>query len=286
MTIAIALKVGDGVVLGADSASSLMATGGIANVYFNAEKVSNLRKGLPIGMVTYGLGGLAGRSITSLAKDLRQRFSDRDNAWHLDSGTYTMELVANRVREFFYTELYAIELRDAIAAAANDPTIQLPGMGFLIAGFSGASDKAEVWVVEVDNQGNCDPPYLQWDENSAGVITWRGVTESLDRLLTGMTEAAFNRLVGAGVAPDAAYQILMQFAPLANAAMPIQDAIDLVNYLARVACGYVRFVPGAPTVAGPIDVAAITKHERFRWVRRKHYYKLSLNPVTDPHAPV
>lgn len=109
MTIAIALKVGDGVVLGADSASSLMTTGGIANVYFNAEKVCNLRKGLPIGMITYGLGGLAGRSITSLSKDLRSRFTDPAHAWHLDPGTYTMQLVAERVRQFFYDELYVSE---------------------------------------------------------------------------------------------------------------------------------------------------------------------------------
>lgn len=60
MTIAIALKVGDCVVLGADSASSLMdGKGELLNVYFNAEKIVDLRKDLRIGLVTYGLGGIA-----------------------------------------------------------------------------------------------------------------------------------------------------------------------------------------------------------------------------------
>lgn len=60
--------------------------------------------------------------------------------------------------------------------------------------------------------------------------------------------------------------------------MPIQDAIDLAEFLANVAVGYVRFSPGANTVGGPIELAAITKHEGFKWVRRKYYYDRALNP--------
>lgn len=54
MTIAIVVKVGDGLVLGADSAATLGGVGGVANVYFNAEKLSNLVKGLPLGMAVFG----------------------------------------------------------------------------------------------------------------------------------------------------------------------------------------------------------------------------------------
>ncbi|MFL5540780.1 MAG: hypothetical protein ACJ8J0_17440, partial [Longimicrobiaceae bacterium] len=57
---------------------------------------------------------------------------------------------------------------------------------------------------------------------------------------------------------------------------PIQDAIDLVRYLAEVVAGYVRFAPGALTVAPPIDVAVITVHDGFQWVARKQWF----NPAT------
>ena len=55
MSIAISLKVHDGVVLAADSASTLMLGGpngslGVVTVYSNANKIFNLRKGLPIRM--------------------------------------------------------------------------------------------------------------------------------------------------------------------------------------------------------------------------------------------
>jgi hypothetical protein len=69
--------------------------------------------------------------------------------------------------------------------------------------------------------------------------------------------------------------------------MPIQDAIDLVHFLIDVTCGFVRFAPGPATVAQPIDSAAITRHEGFRWVRRKHYYSSTLNlpiPLAE-HSP-
>lgn len=71
--------------------------------------------------------------------------------------------------------------------------------------------------------------------------------------------------------------ILESARTMVHPTMPIQDAIDLVHFLIETTCGYVRFAPGPATVAQPIDSAAITRHEGFRWVRRKHYYSQALN---------
>lgn len=61
--------------------------------------------------------------------------------------------------------------------------------------------------------------------------------------------------------------------------MPIQDAIDFSEFLVYATTMFTRFKRGAPTVGGPIKSAAITKHEGFKWVRRKHYFDSTLNPV-------
>jgi hypothetical protein len=66
--------------------------------------------------------------------------------------------------------------------------------------------------------------------------------------------------------------------PLWIPPMPIQDAIDLAEFLVDLTIKWKRFTPGAPTVGGPIEIAAITKHEGFKWIRRKHYYSRDLNP--------
>ncbi|HEU0012546.1 MAG TPA: hypothetical protein VFQ45_02645 [Longimicrobium sp.] len=108
--------------------------------------------------------------------------------------------------------------------------------------------------------------------------------EALQRLVYGWSIEAHQRLTAAGLSSEVANQVLISRTQLAHPGMPIQDAIELVKYLADVTVGYVRFKEGAPTVAPPIDVAAITRHQGFKWVARKHYYPLALNPpaVYDP----
>lgn len=64
---------------------------------------------------------------------------------------------------------------------------------------------------------------------------------------------------------------------------PIQDGIDLVRFILETTIGYHRFCLGAQVVGGPIDIAAITKHEQFKWVRRKFFYSSTLNPPYDTH---
>jgi len=66
-------------------------------------------------------------------------------------------------------------------------------------------------------------------------------------------------------------------APIVFAPMPIQDAIDLARFLVHSAVMFSRFVPGPQVVGGLIEIAAITKHEGFKWISRKHYYDQELN---------
>jgi hypothetical protein len=303
MTIAICLKVGDGVVLGTDSASSLIGENDrYFNVYNTAEKTFNLVKGLPIGLMTYGLGGMVGLSIGALARDLRDRLSGNNpefSDWALNPGTYTIDEVARRVREFFYEELYAAEfgplpqpgaaaephagdgeppLSPDVGGTPGEKAPQYPDLGFVVAGISAQDHYTQVWTIEIIN-GVCTGPVCQHDRLVSGVVNFWGQPEALYRLVYGWSPEAHQRLVAAGLAPDAADQFLLSLTHLAHPGMPIQDAIDLVKYLADVTVGYVRFKQGAPTVAPPIDIAAITTHQGFKWVERKHYYRQALNPA-------
>jgi hypothetical protein len=63
------------------------------------------------------------------------------------------------------------------------------------------------------------------------------------------------------------------YATLSVPAMPIQDAIDLARFLVETTIGFVRFAVFLPkNVGGAVEIAAITKHEGFRWVQRKCFY--------------
>jgi hypothetical protein len=281
MTIAVALKVGDGVVLGADSASTLADPNSVINVYFNAEKVFNLIKGLPIGFVTYGLGGLADRSVVSLAKDLREQLTDTNSTRSIDKSRYTVEEVATHVRNFFYTDYYRKSFPVKFRDPQGNEVDRFEPMGFLVAGFSAQERKAEVWEISIDASGNSPMPKRIFGPDDADGAVWRGQPEALTRLLGGWSIAVAELLVNQAGVPEAeAFRVLnsLPIPRLFHSAMPLQDAIDLVKYMTEVTIGFVRFSPGAPTVHEPVDVAAISFHEGFRWIFRKHYYRSELNP--------
>lgn len=286
MTIAVALKVHDGLVLAADSASTLMGrtpeggASGVINVYNTANKIFNLRKGSPIGAVTWGSGSIGPASISTLAKDLRHRFSDENNPdWVLDINSYSVQDVADKVRQFMYEEHYVREF---------DGAPYQPPLSFLVGGYSSGSRLAEAYHVEIEEGGNCSVPQLvSGTDDAEAQVFWEGQPEAIDRLLRGYSSALPDILTGDLGVPATDIGPAMEViehrlsTPLVHAAMPIQDAVDLAEFLVNLTIGYSRFSPGAPTVGGPIEIAAITKHEHFKWVRRKHYFNDKLNPKKE-----
>ena len=234
MTIAISLKVHDGVVLAADSASTLFGIdpssghSGVVTIYNTANKVFNLYKGLPIGCITWGSGSIGNASISTLTKDLRRRFMGEDPEhadWGLDPDKYSIESIAKRARQFFYEELYAPEFKDVGGK---------PDLGFIVAGYSAGEGLAEEWRIQIVN-GDCLAPELLRPKNVAG-ISWSGEPEAINRIVKGHGTILPHILKELGV-PDeqigpAMNQIISRLeVPLAPAPMPIQDAIDLAVFL-------------------------------------------------------
>jgi hypothetical protein len=275
MTIAVTVKVHDGVVLAADSATTLFSERGVSNVYNNANKVFNLYKTLPIGAISYGLGGIGNASMSTLMKDLRRKITGLDSKnsdWKLNSEDYKMCDVAELVKQFFYDDLYAKYFKDAKIK---------PVLGFIIAGYSSNEDLAEEYRIEII-EGVCRGPELIRNKEEAG-IAWGGEQEAIHRLVCGFGMNLPQALKEMGI-KDNDIGPAIDFikgrlgAPLVPSAMPIQDAIDLAEYLVNTTIMFSRFTPGAPTVGGPIEIATITKHEDFKWVQRKHYWDEQFNP--------
>jgi hypothetical protein len=280
LTIAISVKINDGVVLATDSASTVIGSteqgiGGVINVYNNANKAFNLLKGSPIGAVTWGAGAIGNASVSSLVKDFRNLLKHGIDAWKLNKATYTIEQVAIKLRKFIYEDNYV----NAFAALPPD---KKPPLGFIVAGYSANAPLADEYGIVIE-QGNCGPPYPLRKSDESGIF-WAGMGEPLNRLVLGFGTALPQVLQqNLGVPPNqipAAMKVLQQSlgVPLAISGMPLQDAIDLAEFLADVAAKFSRFAPGAPIVGGPIEVAAISKHEGFKWVKRKFYFDRNLTP--------
>lgn len=281
VTIAISIKINDGLVLASDSASTVLGqipSGAlqVINVYNNAIKVFNLRKGLPIGAITWGAGSIGQASISTILKDLRERFTGDDpehEDWKLDDEKYTVEDVAKSLKQFIFDDLY----QDAFKTYP-----QKPGLGFIVAGYSAHAHMADEFQIDIAN-GICNGPRLLRKRDESGV-TWAGEPEALNRLIMGTSGGMANVLLNYFKVPEAQMPQVMSViqqnlqVPLVLPAMPLQDAIDLAEFMVDVTIQFSRFTPGAPTVGGPIEIAAISKHEGFRWVKRKYYFGRELNP--------
>jgi len=282
MSIAVIIGVHDGVVIAADSASTLVVnnpqSGPLAtNVYDNANKIFNLIKGRPLGCATFGAGSIGSASIGTLIKDFRKKLSERDaskNGLHFDIENYTMEQVAKLLADFLAAE----------SKKLTAPELANINIGLLIGGYSSGESLGESWSVELQ-QGQPGPPRKLREKDQAG-ITWGGQGEALQRLVLGFSPTLFTVLGQVSQPPKSPQEIMQTLAPLlvtqlqaplVFAPMPIQDAIDLGRFLVHAATMFSRFLPGPQIVGGPIEVAAITKHEGFKWISRKHYYDQTLN---------
>jgi hypothetical protein len=286
MTIAISLKVNDGVVLASDSASTLFSImpGGpinVANVYNNANKISNLIKKLPIGIIHWGSGSIGLESISTLIKDLRSDISkaqqQKSGEWHVNADAYQILEVAKIVQRFMYDTKYKQTYNQGFG----------PALGFIVAGYSTGSHFAEEYSIEMDASG-CRGPILLRPIGESG-MAWRGQVDLISRMVLGCPgnlQLYLQQVLK--LEPQLCDKIVASIqkdlsAPLINAAMPIQDAIDLANFLVESTIQFSRFMPGAPTVGGPVDIAVITKHENFKWVKRKHYYSQEFNITVTDH---
>jgi hypothetical protein len=268
VTVIVSVKINDGVVMAADSAGSMES----GQVYEHANKISNLCEGLPVGAMSTGAGGIGNESVETLLKDLRRRFAGLDPThadWRLDPASYTVAEAVGRLRSFLFEEKAA-----ACAAATN---LQLR-----ICGYSAGRPLAEVWEVNITGR-TCPPPRCIMDEEKFGVL-WDGQYEPLNRLILGtgfeIGAALARHGVPAEQVPDLQAKLVGDlYATLSAPAMPIQDAIDLARFLVETTIGFVRFAVFLPkSVGGAVQVAAITKHEGFRWVQRRSFYAAAAEP--------
>lgn len=282
MTICVSVKVQDCIVFAADSTSSLQAvlSNGDSitiNTYDNANKVFNLRKGLPIASMTAGIGNFGTSSISTVTKDLRALLTTEGGEYYIDPDNYTVEQIVVSTRKYFF--------EDRFLKLSHPPS---GSFQYWVGGYSSGEDLGEVWRFQIDN-GVCNDPVCDAAKDVPSSVGWGGAPEAINRLVLGYGQGLRQALAAGGFAADKIPQAIAEIgryiqADLAHPAMPTVDAVELARFLAETTKQFVRFLPGSNSVGGSIDIATITKHENFKWVGRKHFYSPALNPLETDHA--
>jgi len=116
-------------------------------------------------------------------------------------------------------------------------------------------------------------------------VRWNGENEAMDRLVLGLGAIPAEGFAALGMTAEQGQQARDVIIPhlyesLIFPAAPIQDAIDLARFMVETTKGFIRFsIKRVKSVGGPVEIAAITKYEGFKWVQRKHFYPQEFNAV-------
>lgn len=262
MTVLVSVKINDGIVMATDSASSF-ANG---MIYNSSRKIVHLRQDIPVAVMITGAGGIGNESVATLLKDLGQRFAGsipEYEDWKIDANDYDIERIAVRLRQFLFDE------KALLHGATTWTKVR-------VCGYSARRPLPEIWEVNLMGE-NCPPPSCIQNEEEFG-IRWDGEYEALDRLVFGLGTRFNEFAVKHGMDSEDVAKLRESIVPelyelLFIEAMPMRDAVDLARYLVETTIGFVKFSVSRPkVVGGPIEIAAISKHEGFQWMQRSERF--------------
>lgn len=268
MTIACAYLVSEGVVLGADSTTTVTAGAGVAQLLNHAQKLFGIghSENARMSLCTWG----AGKVGQTAHRTLVARLSDEVVA----HSTWTVEETADR---------FARLVEAAATEAPGCPGI----LGYFIGGTDPGTHIPRCVELTFENgvrsQG-LPKPFVP------GEVRFRGMPELFERafmgfdpqlpahLLRNLITICQQQVPPVALPPQfmdlfvAAFQRSIDQIPhVGYQDVPIREAIDFCHmYLHLTIKGY-KFRFGPPMCGGPIELGFITTDRAFRWARHKPF---------------
>ena len=269
VSIAIVVKVSEGLVLAADSAATITGRigeqAGVLKTYYNAKKLFQVGD-FPIGVLTWGQAFIGLRTIESLVREWEHQHNWQSQEALMDAPAegYAVRTCAESLHQFLVS-VYAEEYKDR-----SKEESEKKGLGVVVAGYSKSAFFPEIWrfVLPFDDKVHNQRPDI--DGKPQFGASWFGATDAIIRLHWGRDERAIGIISEKFSLPEDAVREAL--APLEYAipfaVMPLQDAIEYARYLVNVVIGRFRFVVGSELCGGQVDIAAITQ-EMFSWITLK-----------------
>jgi hypothetical protein len=272
MSLGIAFKGAEGIVLAADSRVTLMAQmqpppapgqpqqpSQLLPAYFdNANKLLRLTGQKYVGAVTYGVGAI-GTSEPRTAHSFLPEFDAELAAQQVKR--LSVEEFATRLSEFFLRQWTA-------TMPSSIPTGQ--DMVFLVAGYDDGAPYGRVFEIFIPSR----PKPVEMLPGNFGAV-WGGQREITDRILQGYDQQlpSIVQSVYGNAHPnlESALRSKLQ-AQVPFAFLPLQDCVDLSIFLVRTTITLQKWIVGIRGVGGAIDVATITRTDGVKHVQQKEIY--------------
>ena len=268
MSLGIAFKGAEGVVLAADSRVTLMVanpqTKEVLPAYYdNATKLLQVNGQTHVGAVTYGLGAIGQASPRTAHNYLPEFEAELSNA---GGARLSVEEFSSKLSDFFMRQWQDAKMPP-----------EAPPMTFLVGGYDDNAPYGRVFELFIPTVPD---PKEHWPEPGQFGMVWGGQREFTDRLITGFdaqVPAIAQEILGLDQAQtDSLGQNLKSRlqAQIPFAFLPLQDCVDLSILLIRTTIAVQNWVlgvrgVGGRGVGGPIDVATITRMNGFKPIQQK-----------------
>jgi hypothetical protein len=273
MSLGIAFKGAEGIVLAADSRVTLhnvidipgAAPGTVQKAlipatFDNATKLLSIKSQTHIGAVTFGTGAI-GTTAPRTAASYLPEFEDE--LAKAKKGRLSVEEFAKKLGDFFMAQW--------IAAKMPNPPPPGNEMFFLVGGYDEGAAHGRVFHVIV-------PTFPKPVEDFPGIFgaTWGGQRQFVDRLMgfdPDISKHVYEilQIPAAQQQPDKFnVELKNKLAlPIPWQFLPLQDCIDLCIFLIRTTIQLQRLLVVLRGVGGAIDIATITRTDGFKTVQIK-----------------
>jgi len=274
MSLAVAFKSAEGIVLAADSRVTLTGTmpsplpaapGAprspllVQATYDNATKFLSVTRQGNVGAITYGAAAIGQQSPRTASSFMPEFDAEVGNA------RLSVEEFARRLGDFFTRQW----------TAAGMPT-NLPeqsDMYFFVGGYDDGAAYGRLFQLHVPHAPQPQEIFANAGEFGA---TWGGQREITDRLLVGFDPAVpdlAQDLLNIPVnqrRPDFGQNLKSRLiTPIPWPFLPLQDCVDLSIFIVRTTITLQKWLAGIRGVGGAVDVATITRAEGFRPIQIK-----------------
>lgn len=258
MSLAIAIKGPEGIVLAADSRVTLEAQRGSAHPlpvnFDNATKLISLSgQHSHVGIVTYGLAVIGQRTPHSYLPEIEETVLS-------DGERLTVQGYAEKLSGFF-----SQQFAQGMPSAYNGPD-----MSFVVGGYSPKKAYGEVFLFSIPR----NPTPVEQHPGGFG-MTWGGQLEVVSRIIQGFDPAlpavAQKVLNLNQEQTQTLYEQLRKSLeyPVPFQVLALQDCVDLATFLIRSTMAAQRMAIALRGVGGAIDVATITRAAGLHYVQRK-----------------
>jgi len=235
--------------------------GAISKVFVDADKIFRLKE-MRVGIATYGVASLHGRTIGSF---IREFTADVSNA---DLDELALADVVERLRRFV-TSYYKSDLEHIHSLPFDQiPENKKGHLGLIVGGFSSDSLQSELWeiIVPVHSAENSALQHFgpgifgcRWFALATPIERY---ANALDPLLSVKFRIIIEELLGRELTDEdkekfgaAIEECRYRFN---FAGMPIQSGIDCARFLVDFVLGHYRFAETHPIVGGKAKIGVVT----------------------------